>query len=96
MFSAFLGLPSDWHVSGLGEDRTTGLLEVSVESKSHGQLTCPVCNESNAIADIKNYRRLVSNKLNVRFFVKVNALQISCKICGYSYMIDPLVHKNAL
>ena len=94
MFSAFLGLSSDWFISSMGEDKTTGLLEVQIKRKSSDLFPCPICNEINSQTNTKNYRRLISNKFNVRFYVLVNALHIECRNCGCSYLIDPLIQKK--
>ncbi|MBT1073201.1 hypothetical protein [Pelotalea chapellei] len=82
LYSAILGLSSEWNISHVTMDEQTGITEIHIRNHKGGIAPCPCCGSNLVQAGTQRTRWLHESHLNFRFVVSALVPVMSCESCG--------------
>ncbi|NVN92651.1 MAG: hypothetical protein HXX11_18935 [Desulfuromonadales bacterium] len=82
LYSAILGLSSQWRISDVTIDEQSGITELHICSKDGSKFSCPTCGATKLPSRVSKARWLHENRLNIRLVISALIPIIVCERCG--------------
>lgn len=82
LFSAILGLSSEWRISDVTVCDLTGITEVHIRSQVVVEVFCKICGVGVVSNEVRKVRWLHENQHNIRFVVSALLPVMTCGHCG--------------